>query len=96
MGHSAADGELHRQRKDEPANDQTTTGHSMEVRGNHQHRFELLELSRRLGGYSIVIDETVPPGEVHAITETTVHVVGSKTPYSRMRQLQIFKLQRAA
>ncbi len=64
----------------------------MEVRGNHHHRFELLELSRRLGGYSIVIDETVPPGEIHAITETTVHIVGVKQPYSRMRQTQVFRL----
>lgn len=39
----------------------------MEVRGSHQHKFELLELSRRLGGYSIVIDETVPPDEIHII-----------------------------
>ncbi len=63
----------------------------MEVRGNHQHRFELLELSKSLGGYSIVIDETVPMDEIHAITETTVHVVGVKRPYSRMRHLRIFK-----
>ena len=63
----------------------------MEVRGNHQHRFELRELSKSLGGYRIVIDESVPPGELHAITETTVHIVGAKAPYSRMRHLRIFK-----
>ncbi len=39
----------------------------MEVRGSHQHKFELLELSRRLGGYSIVIDDTVPENEIHII-----------------------------
>ena len=39
----------------------------MEVRGNDQHKFELLELSRRLGGYSIVIDDTIPDNEIHII-----------------------------
>lgn len=39
----------------------------MEVRGNDQHRVELRELSKLLGGYAIVIDEEIPPDEIHVI-----------------------------
>ena len=42
----------------------------MEVRGNDQHRSELRELSRQLGGYAIVIDEEIPPDEIHVIQKT--------------------------
>lgn len=68
----------------------------MEVRGGHQHRFELRELSKWLGGYRIVIDEDVPEDEIHAISETTVHVVGAKDPYSRMRHLRVFRATKPA
>jgi len=39
----------------------------MEVRGNDQHRAELKQLSRLLGGYAIVIDEEIPEDEIHVI-----------------------------
>ncbi len=39
----------------------------MEVRGNDQHRTQLRELSKRLGGYAIVIDEDVPEDEIHVL-----------------------------
>lgn len=39
----------------------------MEVRGNDQHRTQLRELSKRLGGYAIVIDEDVPEDEIHIV-----------------------------
>ena len=42
----------------------------MEVRGNDQHRIELRELSKLLGGYAIVIDEEIPPDEIHVIQKT--------------------------
>ena len=52
----------------------------MEVRGNHQHRFELRELSRSLGGYRIVIDESIPYGEIHVVTEYPVHIASGGRP----------------
>lgn len=39
----------------------------MEVRGNDQHKAELRELSRLLGGYCIVIDPDIPDDEIHVI-----------------------------
>lgn len=39
----------------------------MEVRGNDQHRAELRELSKLLGGYAIVIDSEIPPDEIHVV-----------------------------
>lgn len=39
----------------------------MEVRGNDQHRTQLRELSKRLGGYAIVIDEEIPEDEIHIV-----------------------------
>ncbi len=42
----------------------------MEVRGNDQHRAALSELSRRLGGYAIVIDPEIPDDEIHVIQKT--------------------------
>jgi hypothetical protein len=41
-----------------------------EIRGNDQHRAELRELSRLLGGYAIVIDNELPPDEIHVIQKT--------------------------
>lgn len=67
LGNQAADGELHRQCTDGTAYVKAAIWNRMEVRGSYQHKFELLELSRRLGGYSIVIDETVPENEIHII-----------------------------
>jgi hypothetical protein len=40
---------------------------TMEVRGNDQHRAELRELSKLLGGYAIVIDNEIPEDEIHVI-----------------------------
>jgi hypothetical protein len=39
----------------------------MEVRGNDQHKAELRELSKLLGGYCIVIDPDIPDDEIHVI-----------------------------
>lgn len=39
----------------------------MEVRGNDQHRAELRELSKLLGGYAIVIDNEIPEDEIHVV-----------------------------
>lgn len=39
----------------------------MEVRGNDQHRAELRQLSKLLGGYTIVIDPDIPDDEIHVI-----------------------------
>jgi len=42
----------------------------MEIRGNDQHRAELRQLSKLLGGYAIVIDNEIPPDEIHIIRKT--------------------------
>lgn len=39
----------------------------MEVRGNDQHKAELRQLSKLLGGYAIVIDPDIPDDEIHVI-----------------------------
>ena len=52
----------------------------MEVRGNYQHRFELRELSRSLGGYRIVIDEAVPENEIHIIRKYPIHIATGGQP----------------
>ena len=41
----------------------------MEVRGNDQHKAELRQLSKLLGGYAIVIDPDIPDDEIHVVTK---------------------------
>lgn len=69
----------------------------MEVRGNHQHRFELRELSKRLGGYRVVIDETVPQDEIHVITKTKIRYSGENVYVHAMYHKRIYRpVSRAA
>ncbi len=53
----------------------------MEVRGNDQHRAALSELSRRLGGYAIVIDEEIPDDEIHIIQKLNGNVPAKQIVY---------------
>lgn len=53
----------------------------MEVRGNDQHRAALSELSRRLGGYAIVIDEEIPDDEIHVIQKLNGGVPAKQVIY---------------
>ncbi len=53
----------------------------MEVRGNDQHRAALSELSRRLGGYDIVIDNEIPEDEIHIIKKLNGEVPAKQVIY---------------
>ncbi len=53
----------------------------MEVRGNDQHRAALSELSRRLGGYDIVIDNEIPEDEIHIIKKLNGEVPAKQIIY---------------